>query len=352
MDRYARISAGIWAAEEIAKSLGVRISKALDPLDPKDFVTISLRLAKALRAAVSGEEGRALKAAIESLDVDWPEMSEAARDRVIAAARAEVAGLSTVVPEMIDPVLASSGLNIVKATRTNSVDRFSLSIEAAVRPADTTASDLLRASQMVYVKDQYGARSDAFDALAKKIVGDGLEQGLGREDISAELAKRLGEQQVQRSKDYWNLISTDFANKARTTTQLGAFGEAGIVRFRFDAILDQATSDICRLLHGRVFSVEKAIARTQAALDLTDPEEIRNVRPWVQTGTNADGDDILYYERSGHRHTVAVVEASGVGRVDAIGTYADALSSRAMEAAGITVPPLHGHCRSTITTAD
>lgn len=350
LDRYTHIRAGIWAAEEIAKALGVSIAKGLDPLNPADFVTISLRLSRALRGAVAGAEGEALKAAIDALDVDWPNITEAARDKVIEAARAEVAALGDVVPDLIDPVLGTLGANIIKGTRLASVDRFSLDIEPSVQPADTEVGDLLRVSQMVYLKDQYGLRSDAFDSLAKDIVAGGLEKGLGREDISEELATKLGAQQVSRSKDYWNLVSTDYANKARTTTQLGAFAEAGVTLWRFDAILDQATSDICRLLHGRVFSVNKALASSRKALTLSDPEEIKDVHPWVQTGTNAGGDQILYYERGGQRHTVAGVEASGVGRADAVGTYSGAMTNKQLENAGVIVPPRHGHCRSTIVT--
>jgi SPP1 gp7 family putative phage head morphogenesis protein len=352
VDRYTTIRRGIWAAEEIAKSLGVSIFKALDPLDPADFVTISLRLSRALRGAVAGAEGEALKAAIEGLDVDWPNITEARRDRVIAAARAEVADLGTVIPDIVDPVLESSGLNIIKSTREAAVDRFSLDIEPAARPVDTEVSDLLRASTSLFVTDQYGLRGDALDQSARDIVAGGLEQGLGREDISAALASKLGAQQVAQSKNYWNILSTHFSNTARTTTQLGAFDQAGIDKWRYDAVLDAATSDFCRLLHGRVFSVSKALTRSRETLNLTDPDEIKNARPWVQTGTNADGDQILYYERAGQRHQVAEVEASGIGRNDVIGTYKNSLSSKAMEAAGVVVPPTHGHCRSTLVTVE
>lgn len=352
VDKYARIRAGIWAAEEIAKSLGVDIAKALDPLDPKDFVTISLRLSRALRGAIAGTEGDALKSAIEGLDVDWPNISAAARDKVIESARAEIVGMGTVVPALIDPVLETSGLKIITSTREASVDRFSLDISAAVQPVDTRVADQLRASTSLFVKDQYGERGDALDALARNIVGSGLEQGLGREDISAALATRLAEQQVVRSRDYMNLISTHFANTARTTTQLGAFDEAGVTTWIFEGILDQVTSDICRLLHGRRFSVPKALASSRKALSLTDPDQIKNAQPWVQTGTNADGEQILYYKKGDQRHTVATVEASGVGRNDAIGTYGNAMSNKKLEAAGVIVPPRHGSCRSTIIMAD
>lgn len=348
MSYYDHVREGIWAAEELAKSLGVDISKALNPLDPDDFVTISVRLARSLKGAVAGAEGTALRAAIEGLDVDWPNLKEAARDRIISEARAQVAGLSKTVPDLVEPVLVKSGGRLVASTRSAVVDKFELEIKRAVQPVDTEMLKLLRGSQMAYVKDQYGVRSDALDALTKKIVASGLEQGLGRDDISGALAEKLAEQQVLRSRAYWDFTATDFSNKARTTTQLGAFGEASIAHWVFEAIMDEVTSDICRLLHGRIFSVDKAITRTRSALEADDPEDVRSLRPWVQTGVDGNGDTILYFDRGGERQKVARIEASGVGRLDETGRYSDVMSDKALEAAGLVIPPCHGHCRSNI----
>jgi len=342
---------GALAVEGLLLDLfGVRVTKALNPLDAGDFITISLRLSSALRGATAGAEGKALRSAIETLDVDWPALTDAGRERIIGAARAEVEGMAKTVAPKAGVVLDTAAARIIPTTRKASIDRFKLDIPGKLSDFDNEASSLLRASQMVYIKDQYGQRADVFDSIAKDIVASGLERGLGRDDISGELATTLAEHEIQRSKSYWSIVSTDFANKARTATQLHAFGEAGIKRYRFDAILDEATSDICRLLHGRVFSVKAAGERTYRAMTLTDPEQVKDERPWVQSGKDDDGNSILYFERGGRRHGVAQVDRSAEGERDTIGSYSRALSNKALEAAGVTVPPLHGHCRSTITT--
>ncbi len=251
----------------------------------------------------------------------------------------------------MEPVLAGSAASIVSHTRISACNLFDFA--AAIKhesPLDVDTITNVVTSQMVYVKDSYGRRADEIDDLAKQVVASGLERGLGRDDISGELATKLGPLGADRTANYFDLIANDFANKARTSTQLNTFERAGIIRYRFHSIMDQATSEICRLLNGRVFSVEKAAERMRHAMRLEDPEEIRNVRPWVQTGTNDAGNQILYFNRGGARHVVAHVDEAGEGQLDRAGKYSNQMSNKALEAAGVTVPPCHSHCRSTILT--
>jgi len=333
-----------WHTEAIAKSLGVDITKALDPLDPDDFITISVRLARALRGAAVGLEGDALKGAIESLDVDWLTISEDRRDAIISAARAEVAGMAATITPIVEPVLYTSASTLVPLARTAAISRFEIKgLEAMAEWTKGIVGDL-RDSQMVYVKDQYAARADRFDTVARDVVASGLERGLGRDDISAELSAQLTPLGAERGTNYWNLIANDFANKSRIVSQLNTFQDAGIARWRYDAVLDEATSEICRLLHGRVFSVKKAVSKMNDSLKLRDPEEVRNSMPWVQ----ASGSQ-LYFQSNDKRHDVATVHEAGEGSKDKIGTYGNVMSNAALEKAGVVVPPRHGHCRSNLT---
>lgn len=139
-----------------------------------------------------------------------------------------------------------------------------------------------------------------------------------------------------------------FTNRARTYTQLGAFDEAGIERYRFDAILDEVTSEACRFLHGKVFTVERAIDRFRSVERARDPDVIRDAQPFVQVGTDREGNQVLFYERGDRRRAVAQVDEPAVGTRDEVGRYSRALSPTQLEAAGVTVPPIHGRCRSTI----
>jgi hypothetical protein len=68
----------------------------------------------------------------------------------------------------------------------------------------------------------------------------------------------------------------------------------------------------------------------------------------MRVGADSDGNQVLFYERGGRRRFVAQVDESAAGRADQVGRYSRALSNEGLEAAGVTVPPLHGRCRSTI----
>lgn len=337
---------GVWAAEEIAKAIGHPIRKALDPLDPDDFVLISVRLARALRGAAVGLEGEALKSAIQTLDVDWSVISAEKRDAVIRAARAEVLGLADTVAPIVEPVLFSSASSLVPLASKAAISRFDLTVGSGASDWVKGIVGDLRDSQMVYVRDSYGQRADRFDKVARDVVASGMERGLGRDDISEELSTQLSPLGVERGTNYWNLIATDFSNKSRTVSQLNTFKDAGIEMYIYDAVLDEATSEICRLLHGRTFSVAKATKKMNAALALRNPEDIRNAMPWVQ----ADGNS-LYFQRGETRHDVATVHEFGEGTKDKIGTYGNVMSRAALEKAGVVVPPRHGHCRSNLLAA-
>lgn len=329
--------------------IGVPIAKALNPLDAGDFVTICVRLSASLRGAVAGTEGAAMRSALEKLDVDWPELTDSGRRKIIAAAKAEIKGLQSTVPEVVAPVFSKSAETLVSRSRTATVARYAFGKQLRTESTlDRQVIDNLPKNQSVYIKDQYGRRADALDHIAKDVVSSGLERGLGRDDISEELSERLAQAGVTRTDSYWNLVGSDFANKARTASQLNTFERAEIQVFVFDAILDEITSEICRLLHGREFSVSAAAERTRRGISLEDPEEIKALRPWVQSGTDGDGNHILYFDRGRGREVVAEVKSFGEGQKDKIGSYTNVMSNKAMEGAGIPIPPCHGDCRSTI----
>jgi SPP1 gp7 family putative phage head morphogenesis protein len=340
---------GADAAEAILReAFLLDVAKALDPLDKGDFLSIVQRLAHALRGVARPAEEAALRRALERLDVDWPHLTPTARDQVIRAARQSLRDVERQVLPRVAQVFEVEADRVVERTRRATIRRFGLSIAADMTKTDERIARFARESQGNFVRDEYGRRRDEFSRRARDIVSAGAERGLGRDDIVAELSSALASDGFNRSRDYWEVVSMVFANRARTFTQVAAFDEAGVERYRFEAILDQATSEVCRFLHGKVFTVASAMDRFQRAERARDPEVIRDVQPFVQVGADEDGSEVLFYERSGRRRAVAQVDEPAVGARDEVGRYSRALSTAQLEAAGISVPPLHGRCRSTI----
>jgi SPP1 gp7 family putative phage head morphogenesis protein len=339
---------GITAAEELLRGVyRLEVAKALDPLHHGDFLVIVQRLGRALAGVSRDAEAVALRRALATLDVDWPNLSTADRDRVLGAAREVIAGAAAQVLPRVEHVFETEAKIVVATTRRAAMRRFGLRIDASTTSTDDRIAAFVRRSESYYIRDQYGRRADELGQRARDIVASGLEQGLARDDIVGDLSAALTPA-TGRSKAYWQVVATSFANRSRTYTQLAAFDEADIETFRFEAVLDSATSSICRFMHGREFSVERAMQRFAEVEAAPDPEAITHLQPWVQVGADDDGNQVLFYKRGDRRHVVAQVDESGVGQNDQVGRYSRDLSTDELDAAGISMPPLHGNCRSSV----
>lgn len=103
------------------------------------------------------------------------------------------------------------------------------------------------------------------------------------------------------------------------TAAYGMYYEArarGISKYRIDAILDTRTTDICRHMDGRTFSVEEAFTKTGEVLSVADPTKIKDIAPFPE--------------------------------LDEIG----GLSNDELQARGFDTPPFHFLCRSVVTLID
>ena len=106
-------------------------------------------------------------------------------------------------------------------------------------------------------------------------------------------------------------------------------------------------STVCRFLHGQRFPVAHAMQRFQQVEDAESPEAIKTLQPFVSLGRDGER-DALVFGKGEARQVVAHVEEDARGKKDEIGSFANAMDGSALRAAGITVPPIHGNCRSTV----
>lgn len=349
----ALFNAGAHAADDLLRdAYRLNVAKALDPLDARDFLVIVRRIGLALRGASHDAEAEALRRALERLDVDWPNLAPAARENVIRAARQALGGVAKQVLPRVDQVFEAEAKHVVARSRRSAIKQFGLHLSADTTKTDERIAKFARESQGNFIRDEYGRRSGELSQRAREVVASGLERGLGRDDIASALSSELTATAMNRDQAYWETVAMSFANRARTYTQLAAFDEADIQRYRFEAILDQVTSAVCRFMHGRVFTVAHALKRFRQVERARDPERIRALQPWVQVGADDAGNQVLFFERSSRRHVVAHVDESAVGQSDEVGTYSRAMSNDGLESAGVSVPPLHGRCRSTIVVEE
>ena len=336
------------AAELLWKAFRVDVAKALNPLNRRDFNVIVNRVASGLSTATRGMESRTVDTIIRGLDVDWPNLSAAQRERIIEAARLGIRSIGTRAAPRVEAVLTPEAQAIVRGTKDAVVDRYNLGISTNLSATDRRIAAHASSSQTNFVRDEYGRRADAFGQQARDTVASGLDRGIGRDDIAEELELAL-QGQVTKSPGYWRVLASAFTGRARSWTQVSSFDDAGIQRYRVEAVLDEATSEICRFMHGQSFEVKKAAERLQVVAGLEDPEEIRTAQPWGAVGYDDDGNPYLYYnDADGERQEIAGVEEFGEGEKDRRGTYSDELDEDALSSAGFELPPYHGNCRTTV----
>jgi len=339
---------GAAAADDILRSVfGIDVRKALNPLKVRDFGHIVRSLATSLRGHVVPVEDAALKHALSKLDARWTDLGPEARAKVIAEA-AHYLGppvAARVLPR-VDETLEAAAKDIVPLTKKNTVETFRLGVSPDLNATDERIARYVRISQGHFIRNRYGERMDSFAQQARDIVASGLEKGSGSADIAERLHEDLGPH-VERGRGYWDTIAMVFANRARTMTQLASYQESGIRAYVWESVLDEATSVQCRFMHGKRFPVAHAMRRFEEVEQAESPEAIKKLQPFLSLGKHGD-QAALVFGTGEDRRLVAHVTESAVGRRDEIGSFTNAMDDEGLSAAGVTTPPIHGNCRSTI----
>lgn len=349
------LAAGAQAAEDILRTVArIDVAKALDPLKPGDFDVIVARLRRAMSRATAKTEAEVLTAAVNALDVDWGNLTAAGRTKII---RAAAATLSKIPPRVIPPLettLTIAGQRIQQSTRKAVVRSLSATFRSrigiALSDQDKRIITHAAGSQAHYITDQWGRRRLAWSRIARETVAEGLEQGLGREEIAGMLHARLGVKAGARAtRNYYEVVASVYAGRARSYANAASFADAGIERYVFEAVMDERTTDQCAFLNGRIFETSHTLDLFDRVADSTDPEAVKDIQPWLRAGRGPDGERVLFtQDTAGNRTHVCNVVQSRVGLLDAPGKFSQAKSTADLQAMGLCMPPLHARCRSTI----
>jgi SPP1 gp7 family putative phage head morphogenesis protein len=217
-----------------------------------------------------------------------------------------------------------------------------LAIGARFNALDHRVARHIVNAQGLFVRDEYGRRLDAFGREARQVVASGLERGLGQIDIASELEAAARSALIERAPFYWEVVASAFIGQGRSFAQVSSYAEAGIHRYRFEAVLDERTTHICRYLHGKTFDVADALRKFEEVDRLEKPEDIKQALPWVRE--RREGSRLWL---TGGGNTIAEVTRSAMGSRDDVGEFHPRLPEAQLGAAGFCSPPLHALCRST-----
>lgn len=340
--------ARVFADELLKQVLRLPMEKAMDLGSPAGFDRAATLLAARLRRSAAPAEVDALREAVAVLDVDWGRTTAAQRRRLVAESLAAAGRSTALIPQHIRVPLGEAATSVINATRTHSRQVQELAIGARFNALDHRVARHIVNAQGLFVRDEYGRRLDVFGREARRVVASGLERGLGRVDIAGELEAAARGALIDRAPFYWEVVAGAFVGQGRSFAQVSSYAEAGVQRYRIEAVLDEQTTNICRYLHGKTFSVADALRRFDRIEQLDDPEAIKQAMPWVREAQDREtGRTRLYVDGGAGRTDLAEVTRSAMGTRDDRGDFRALASDSALNEVGIGFPPYHGLCRTT-----
>lgn len=245
----------------------------------------------------------------------------------------------------VSATVALSMKEAIKQTMNNANSLYG--IQAVYDAVDERVVRQVRKSQSHYIRDAYGRRQAGMSREARRIVSRGVRAGLDPTDIGAMLNTEMTAAGLLRAESYWSTVSSIYAARARQYGLFRSYDEATIEQVKFEAILDERTTEQCYFMDGKIISVKQSIQRFQDIAADPDPEAVVDRSPFLQLGKTKQGKEVLYYKKDGKRVVVADVRNSARGTKDGSGSYRQRMSDQKLADAGIGPPPLHGRCRST-----
>ncbi len=340
-------NARVFADELLEQVLRLPVAKAIDLGSSQGFDRASTLLAARLRRSAAPAEIDALREAVAVLDVDWGRTTAAQRRRLVAESLVAAGRSTSLIPQRIQAPLGEAATAVINATRTHSRQVQELAIGARFNALDQRVARHIVNAQGLFVRDEYGRRLDVFGREARQVVASGLERGLGRPDIARELEAAARAALIDRAPFYWEVVASAFVGQGRSFAQVSSYAEAGVERYRIEAVLDERTTHICRFLHGKTFGVADALRMFEQVERLDQPEDIKRLLPWVRE--RLDGERLTLH---GAGTPIAEVTRSALGSRDDVGEFRPRLSDDRLGDAGIGFPPFHCLCRSTTLSAE
>jgi SPP1 gp7 family putative phage head morphogenesis protein len=317
--------------------------KQLDPLDRRDRALIAKRLSREMVRAARAGEAAALEATLDAMvGAQWNTMTAAEIDAVYAEVRIAVTAVGTT-SAMRATTTRAGGTLLNVAEKSRRAKAFGIR-EAFLR-ADERAVKRMSSNMPFFVTNEYGRRVDVFverDALA--ILQGGQRLGLDDVAIGRDLNRALAARVTGRTAAYFSSLSSISVVRASTFGQLTSYRDIGVASYEWVAVMDGATCNVCRMLHGEVFDTGVALAQLAAAEGAgREPDEaIMTEIPFYRE--HAGAIHIAPTVRGGSLGPLlARVTESAVGRDNEKGKFNIV---RSPQGRGVTQsPPAHGNCR-------
>ena len=329
----------------------VEMAAPLDPMDVIDFDKIVSNLGTMLKRASRHTQQSFLErlAVLVGVPPSQPEQIQGFVRRI----REEILGMAAPTAEATKITISSQTQLVYARTKKALRSRFRLgAVAVGFGLADREAVQFLRRQHVFFMRNSFGALAKQGSEQARKITAKGLKEGLGQKEIARELEERILNRLKMRG--YMETLASLFAGRSRTYSQMVSYDSVRVERYMIVAVLDERTTEQCRFLHGKTFSVGDSLGKLQALQDLPDPEDVRFAMPFLRQWTGPEDRKLLgILGEDGKRVVVAEVLGAAEGLVDQVGKYDQRRSDEDIQDLGIGPPPYHFRCvaeRSPILT--
>lgn len=273
---------GLWVskADEKPKPAEKLFGKWAEGLKaaPKNLLWLETELARRLLSGWGERSLQALQRVVDLLSSFEGPVTAGEAELILAAARRSLG------PEMS----AAAGADVerfVSAAYLMSRRMTWASIGAGLEPAFTLVDERARAAlaqQTIYwVGNHYD--QELSDTVARIVLENAVERGLGRAEVGRMLKAALGER-FERSDAYWKGLAAHAVTRARAFGQVRSYLDAGVTHYEIMAMGDERTCPICREMDVRIVSVSAAAGQMERLVAAEDPEQVKQIAPWPKPG--------------------------------------------------------------------
>jgi len=234
-------AAAIGTIDDLLDRFSGRVEKARrrwDLTTARGFARAVLAVALGLRGGERKQVARWRPSFSRAIRKNWPGMSAAQRDTALREIDGLVQSLGEQVASGQDVILDRFAEPIYSDARVSTIKRYGLAIAPSFSRIDFEAMESIVDLNVNFIRDREGAIADAYSVEARDIVSEGVSRGLGRRDISKNLATRFGD---MRKPSYWDFIASHYTATGRTDSSLAAYSDAGVTVYKFSAVLDERT---------------------------------------------------------------------------------------------------------------
>lgn len=318
----------------------VAISKAkgkknLDPMKQKDFLALEYLLTDDMFNAT--EKNR--KQAVKSLTVIGEKYSSVKglgpgqQKRMNKLVDEVVTGYGLKVSEVATPLLESSMKETMRLTHNSvkkSLEEDLFGKVPAYEVKNEKAIEGMAKVNRVFIHKEYNENQSK---AVQAVMLDNLEnQGGSSAQITRELTTNLTQYFTKADKNYLSIVSTNMLNNSRSYGALTDYDDVDITEYEILGINDERQSLICKNLSGKTFSVKKALATFDSFSKAKTYEQVIGIKPFLS-------DEIENGEPTGRMYF-----KQGEKKV-----YLESdVESSLLQKYGISYPPFHHRCRSTI----